>query len=94
MPVRARVVCPKGRAFYSQFTEGGTPVGLSCGIGKKCRARARSDTMTDFSTNVLKWLAANSVVWGVPAQNWMLIAGAGLVLYIVALVIADRRHSH
>lgn len=50
--------------------------------------------MMNFSTTLLNWLGANSVVWGVPAQNWMLIAGAGLALYIVGLVIADRRHSH
>jgi hypothetical protein len=92
---RARAVCPKGRAFYLQFTEGSARAGINCGINKKA-AHARPDRkpMMNFSTTLLNWLGANSVVWGVPAQNWMLIAGAGLALYIVGLVIADRRHSH
>ncbi len=50
--------------------------------------------MTDIANTVLNWLAANRVVWGVPAQNWMLIVGGVLVLYIVALVIAEHRDRH
>jgi hypothetical protein len=48
--------------------------------------------MKDIANTALNWLAANRVVWGVPAQNWMLIVGGVLVLYIVALVIAEHRH--
>ena len=47
--------------------------------------------MTDFSNTVLNWLTANSELFGVPAQNWMLVIGGGLLIYIAALVIAERR---
>jgi hypothetical protein len=49
--------------------------------------------MTDLANSVLNWLSANSVVLGVPAQNWMLVFGVGLLIYIAAVVIADRRQS-
>jgi len=48
--------------------------------------------MQDFANIVLNWLAANSVVFGVPAQNWMLVFAGGLLIYIAAVVIADRRN--
>ena len=47
--------------------------------------------MTNYLHATLNWLNAENEVIGVPAQNWMLIIGAGLLIYIVAVVIADRR---
>jgi hypothetical protein len=47
--------------------------------------------MWDFYSIALNWLNAENEVIGVPAQNWMLILGAGLLIYIAAVVIADRR---
>ena len=54
---------------------------------------APGQTMTDLANSVLNWLSANSVVFGIPAQNWMLVFGVGLLIYIAAVVIADRRQS-
>lgn len=50
--------------------------------------------MWDFYSTALNWLNAENEVIGVPAQNWMLVIGAGLLIYIVAVVIADHRDSH
>ena len=47
--------------------------------------------MADFLNTALNWLAANRVLFGVPAQNWMLIVGAALVLYIAALIVSEIR---
>jgi hypothetical protein len=47
--------------------------------------------MQKFASSILDWLAADNAWFGVPAQNWMLVIGAGLVLYIVGLAIASRR---
>jgi hypothetical protein len=49
--------------------------------------------MTDFSNTVLNWLTANREVFGIPAQNWMLVIGGGLLIYIAALAIAGSRQS-
>jgi hypothetical protein len=46
--------------------------------------------MHGYVSSVLDWLAADTAWFGVPAQNWMLVIGAGLVLYIVGLAIAAR----
>ena len=50
--------------------------------------------MTNYLHATLDWLNAENDVIGVPAQNWMLVLAAGLLIYIVAVVIADRRHPH
>jgi hypothetical protein len=47
--------------------------------------------MADFLNTALIWLAANRVLFGVPAQNWMLVVGGALVLYIVVLIVAGNR---
>ena len=39
----------------------------------------------------MDWLTSNSVWFGVPAENWMLVIGGGLLIYIAVLVIAERR---
>jgi len=49
--------------------------------------------MTGFSNTVLNWLVANSVVFGVPVENRMLLIGGGLLIYIAVLVIAGRCQS-
>jgi hypothetical protein len=52
---------------------------------------AYTDAMSNYSDAVMDWLAANSELFGVPAQNWMLVIGGGLLIYIAVLVIAKRR---
>ena len=47
--------------------------------------------MSDFLNTALNWLAANRELFGVPAQNWMLVVGAAVALYIVALIVAGAR---
>ena len=36
--------------------------------------------MTDFRDSVLDWLSANVELFGMPAQNWMLIVGAARLI--------------
>lgn len=40
---------------------------------------------------MLDWLTGDFDLFGVPGQNWMLVFGGGLLLYIAILVIAQRR---
>ena len=47
--------------------------------------------MSDFLNTALNWLAANRVLFGVPAQNWMLVVGAALVVYIAVLIVTENR---
>jgi hypothetical protein len=47
--------------------------------------------MTNFFKAVLNWLSANSELLGVPAQNWMLVIGAGLLIYIAVLIVTGSR---
>jgi hypothetical protein len=47
--------------------------------------------MKNLSTAALNWLNANCEVFGIAAQNWMLVIGAGLLIYIAVLVVAERR---
>ena len=49
--------------------------------------------MSDFTNNLLDWLTANCDLCGGAGQNWMLVAGGGILLYIGMLVIAQRRHT-
>jgi hypothetical protein len=39
----------------------------------------------------MDWLVGHIDVFGVTIENWMLVIGGGLLLYIAALVIAERR---
>ena len=39
---------------------------------------------------MLNWLTANCELFGLPGQNWMLVVGGGLLLYIAALAISRR----
>ena len=49
--------------------------------------------MTSFSSTVLNWFVANSVVFGVPVENRMLLIGGGLLIYIAVMVIARHCQS-
>ena len=39
----------------------------------------------------MNWLTGNCELFGLPGQNWMLVIGGGLLLYIGMLMIARRR---
>jgi hypothetical protein len=49
--------------------------------------------MAHYSNVVMDWLSANSEWFGVPAQNWMLVVGAGLLIYIAVLVVSETRQT-
>jgi hypothetical protein len=42
---------------------------------------------------MLDWLVGNSELLGLAGQNWMWLIGGGLLLYVVTLAIARRRHA-
>jgi hypothetical protein len=42
---------------------------------------------------MLDWLTDNTDLLGLPAQNWMLLLGGGLLLYIGMLAFPRRRRS-
>ena len=64
------------RTFYLQFTESAAAAAVECRI---CHEGMRLQAM-------LNWLTANCELFGLPGQNWMLVVGGGLLLYIAALV--------
>ena len=68
------------------------PAGPRLIVGQDRIRTGQVQTMADFFNTVLNWLSANSVLFGIPAQNWMLVVGAGLVLYIAVLIVAGCRH--
>jgi hypothetical protein len=39
----------------------------------------------------MDWLTDNIELFGLPAQNWMLLLGGGLLLYIGVLAFPRRR---
>ena len=41
----------------------------------------------------MDWLTDTIELFGVPAQNWMLLLGCGLLLYIGALALPRRRRT-
>ena len=41
----------------------------------------------------MDWLTDNIELFGVPAQNWMLLLGGALLLYIGVLAFPRRRRS-
>ncbi len=42
---------------------------------------------------MLNWLTSNCELFGLPGQNWMLVVGGGLLLYVAVLVISNRRQA-
>ena len=40
---------------------------------------------------MLEWLTDTNELFGLPAQNWMLLLGGGVLLYIGALAFPRRR---
>jgi hypothetical protein len=42
---------------------------------------------------MLDWLTDNIDLFGLPAQNWMLLLGLGVLLYIGVLALPRRRRS-
>jgi len=46
-----------------------------------------------FGAVVLDWLIENFWLFGLVGQNWMLVAGGGLLLYISVLAYARRRQT-
>ena len=42
---------------------------------------------------MLEWLTDTIELFGLPAQNWMLLLGGGLLLYIGVLACPARRRS-
>jgi len=42
---------------------------------------------------MLNWLTDDITLLGLPAQNWMLLLGGGLLLYIGVLAFPRRRRS-
>jgi len=47
--------------------------------------------MRDTANALLDWLVGDCHLFGLTGQNWMLVVGGGLLLYIAGLVIARRR---
>jgi hypothetical protein len=45
------------------------------------------------SCAMLNWLTENTDLFGLPAQNWMLLLGGGLLLYIGVLAFPRRGRS-
>jgi hypothetical protein len=43
---------------------------------------------------MLNWLVGNSNLFGLPVQNWMLLVGGALALYILTLVVARQRRAN
>jgi hypothetical protein len=42
---------------------------------------------------MLHWLVGNCDVFGVRAQNWMLVAAGALALYVLMLVLIRQRRT-
>lgn len=42
---------------------------------------------------MLDWLSDTIDIFGLPAQNWMLVIGGGFLIYIAGLAIAQRWHA-
>lgn len=42
----------------------------------------------------MDWLIGNYELFGIIGQNWMLVVGGGLLLYIATLVIARYFQPH
>jgi hypothetical protein len=44
--------------------------------------------------SAMQWLVADWHLLGLTGQNWILVVGGALTLYIAGLVIAQRRRRH
>jgi hypothetical protein len=42
---------------------------------------------------MLNWLTGNCELFGLTGQNWMLVVGGGLLLYIAVLAFGQRRQA-
>jgi hypothetical protein len=40
---------------------------------------------------MMNWLVGNCDLFGLPCQNWMLVTGGGLLLYLAVLAIVQPR---
>ena len=69
-------------SFYFQFTDRTQLKCLVSADGLKCPRR--------LGALVLEWLTESVWLFGLPGQNWMLVAGGGLTIYISVLVYAQR----
>lgn len=74
-------------AFYLQFTECGARPRLDL------PARVRS-APPGLARAMLDWLTKNCDLFGLPAQNWMLVVVGGLLLYIGVLALPRRRRRN
>jgi hypothetical protein len=43
---------------------------------------------------VLDWLIGNCELFGIAGQNWMLVLGGGLLLYVATLIVARHFQPH
>jgi len=42
---------------------------------------------------MMNWLVANCDLFGLPFQNWMLLVGGGLLLYLAVLAVVRPRRT-
>ena len=42
---------------------------------------------------MLRWLVGNCDVFGLAAQNWMLVFAVALLLYVVTVLVLRRRRT-
>jgi hypothetical protein len=42
---------------------------------------------------MLDWLTASCWLFGLAGQNWMLLVGGGLAIYIAALIFVQRQQA-
>lgn len=47
----------------------------------------------EFAVAGLDWLTGNCWMFGLAGQNWMLVAGGGLLVYIGALAVVRYRQT-
>jgi hypothetical protein len=86
---QARARNEKAHAFYFQFTEcGGKP---RLDLGREFGPTF--DRTGKLTRAMLNWLTDNIELFGLPVQNWMLLLGGGLLLYIAILAWPRRRRS-
>lgn len=57
-------------------------------------AGTRAKRAPGLARAMLDWLTKNCDLFGLPAQNWMLVVGGGLLLYIGVLALPRRRRRN
>jgi hypothetical protein len=95
----AWAVCSNSYVFYLQFTERDAGPGLDCRASqdrypslRQLHAKPKpSPSQDEFLQHRVNRLNANCEVFDIAAQNWMLVIGGGLLVYIAVLVFAERR---